>query len=221
MLRFAAVAGGSFAAATLSTTAYAFFGQSEGKNSEEHIIVPIRCHDGTSVVPWSAPPRSALLNRLKTDEFDVLVIGGGCVGAGCALDASTRGLKVALVERDDFAAGTSGRSTKLIHGGIRYLEAAFKKFDIESYRLVEEALEERAWMIQSAPYMARPLPIMIPLYSWWQVPYFWAGAKVYDLVAGRKRFLPPSHFISKCAHVTWHPAGAWRALTAPPRRAQG
>ncbi|CAN0104187.1 unnamed protein product, partial [Laminaria digitata] len=95
-----------------------------------------------------------------------------------ALDASKRGLKTAMVEADDFGAGTSGRSTKLIHGGIRYLETAFKKLDIESFKLVEEALEERAYMLQAAPYMNHPLPIMIPIYKWWEVPYMWIGAKV-------------------------------------------
>lgn len=108
---------------------------------------------------------------------------------------------MALVERSDFAAGTSSRSTKLIHGGIRYLEAAFKKLDLGSYKLVKEALDERAFMLESAPYMARALPLMVPLYSWWEVPYYWAGAKVYDLVAGRNRFLPASHYINRCVRV--------------------
>ncbi|CAN0111144.1 unnamed protein product [Scytosiphon promiscuus] len=102
-----------------------------------------------------------------------------------------------MVEADDFGAGTSGRSTKLIHGGIRYLETAFKKLDIESYHLVEEALEERAYMLQAAPYMNNPLPIMIPIYKWWEVPYMWIGAKVYDWVAGAKLVVPPSHYMSR------------------------
>lgn len=69
---------------------------------------PIRCNDGTTVIPWSAPTRESQIDRLKGEIFDVVVIGGGCVGAGCAWEAATRGLKVALIERDDFAAGTSG-----------------------------------------------------------------------------------------------------------------
>lgn len=108
------------------------------------------------------------------------------------MDGATRGLNVALVERSDFAAGTSGRSTKLIHGGIRYatpvgaapcmwacrlcwcalgryLEAAFMKMDWDSYLLVDEALSERAFMMRSAPFMARPVPIMIPIYEYWKV----------------------------------------------------
>ncbi len=82
-----------------------------------------RCVDGTTVVPWSCPHREEEIHSLLTEEFDVLVVGGGCVGAGVALDAATRGLKVALVEREDFASGTSSRSTKLVHGGIRWVLA--------------------------------------------------------------------------------------------------
>ncbi|CAM9701423.1 unnamed protein product, partial [Phaeothamnion confervicola] len=158
---------------------------------------PIRCRDGTVVIPYLAPPRAEQLRRLREEEFDVLVIGGGCVGSGVALDAAMRGMKTALIEAEDFGAGTSGRSTKLIHGGIRYLETAFKKLDYESYKLVVEALEERAYMLRAAPYMNHPLPIMIPLYRWWEVPYMWAGAKVYDLLAGSRRVVPPSHFMSR------------------------
>ena len=79
-----------------------------------------------------------------TEEFDVLIIGGGATGAGCAVDASSRGLKTALVELDDFASGTSSRSTKLIHGGVRYLQKAIMRLDIEQYNMVREALHERA-----------------------------------------------------------------------------
>ena len=112
------------------------------QTKSQHTLTPIKCDDGTSVIPWVAPSRADQIKRLETEEFDVVIVGGGCVGAGVAWEASTRGLKVALVERDDFAAGTSGRSTKLIHGGIRYLEAAFKNFDYSMLALVKEALEE-------------------------------------------------------------------------------
>ncbi|CAM9449069.1 unnamed protein product, partial [Heterosigma akashiwo] len=98
-----------------------------------------------------------------------------------------RGLKTALIEQEDFGAGTSGRSTKLIHGGVRYLEAAFKKLDWGSWELVKEALEERGFMLRAAPYMNHPLPIMIPLYQWWQVPYMLLGVKVSDWLAGAAR----------------------------------
>ncbi|KAI9217527.1 FAD dependent oxidoreductase-domain-containing protein [Blastocladiella britannica] len=129
-------------------------------------------------------------------EFDLLVIGGGATGAGVALDAATRGLNVALVERDDYSAGTSSRSTKLVHGGVRYLEKAFLELDYEQYKLVCEALHERATFLEIAPYLAHQLPIMLPLYKWWQLPYYWAGCKVYDLLAG-KEALESSYILSK------------------------
>ncbi len=156
-----------------------------------------RCEDGTTVIPWAAPTRAAQLSRLEKEEFDLVVIGGGCVGAGVAWEASTRGLKVALVERDDFAAGTSGRSTKLIHGGIRYLESAVKNLDPGMYHLVSEALAERAHLLHAAPYMARPLATLIPLYTWWEIPYMYIGAKVYDLIAGSRRAVPEAYYISR------------------------
>lgn len=159
-------------------------------------LVPIKCDDGTTVLPWDPPSRLAQLSRLENEEFDLVVIGGGCVGAGVAWEASTRGLKVALVERGDFSSGTSGRSTKLIHGGIRYLEAAFKNLDRSQYNMVTEALEERAHLLNAAPYMARPLATLIPIFTWWEVPYVWLGTKVYDFLAGSRRFVPASHFIS-------------------------
>lgn len=111
------------------------------------------------------PKREELLSSLQNDSFDVLIIGGGATGVGCALDATTRGLKTALVEADDFASGTSSRSTKLIHGGVRYLQKAIMQLDIEQYRMVKEALNERALMLESAPHLAKPLPIMLPVYK--------------------------------------------------------
>lgn len=160
------------------------------------LVAPIKCQDGSIITPYEVPSRDAQLARLKKEHFDVLIIGGGATGSGCALDAATRGLNTAVVEASDFAAGTSGRSTKLIHGGIRYLETAFMKLDYAAFKLVFEALEERAFFLSAAPYMNRPLPIMIPIYTWWEVPYMWAGAKMYDLVAGSKRFVPGSYYIN-------------------------
>ncbi|ORZ32703.1 FAD dependent oxidoreductase-domain-containing protein [Catenaria anguillulae PL171] len=165
--------------------------------------------------PPPLPSRQELLNALQgkakdgsplvqTDpnsardpaEFDLLIVGGGATGTGVALDAATRGLKVALVERDDFSAGTSSRSTKLVHGGVRYLEKAFMELDYEQYKLVCEALRERATFLDIAPYLAYQLPIMLPLYKWWQLPYFWVGTKVYDLLAG-KEALESSYILTK------------------------
>jgi len=143
------------------------------------------------------PTRQELLKDLKSsEEFDVLVIGGGATGCGVALDAVTRGLRTALIEKYDYSSGTSSRSTKLIHGGVRYLQKAIFNLDIEEYRLVKEALHERANLLTVAPHLSDPLPIMLPVYKWWQVPYFWAGLKMYDLVAGKK-LVRSSHFVSK------------------------
>ena len=102
--------------------------------------------------------RAISLERLRHEEFDVVVIGGGITGAGVALDAASRGLRVALVERDDFAAGTSSRSSKLIHGGLRYLQQ-------REFRLVYEALAERQRLRRNAPHLVRLLPFLIPLFG--------------------------------------------------------
>ncbi|XP_059607589.1 glycerol-3-phosphate dehydrogenase, mitochondrial isoform X1 [Phlebotomus argentipes] len=143
------------------------------------------------------PLRAEQIAKLQSgEEFDVLIVGGGATGAGCALDAVTRGLKTALVEADDFASGTSSRSTKLIHGGVRYLQKAILGLDFEQYRMVKEALHERASMLQSAPHLTHPLPIMLPVYQWWQVPYYWVGIKAYDFVAG-DRNVKTSYYLSK------------------------
>lgn len=142
------------------------------------------------------PSRSEQLNSLREREFDVLVIGGGATGAGCVLDAQTRGLNAALVERGDFSSGTSSRSTKLIHGGIRYLQNAIFNLDKEQWYLVKEALAERKSLLDSAPHLSAALPIMIPVYTWWKLPYFYAGTLIYDMVSGKGR-LKWSRVISK------------------------
>lgn len=101
----------------------------------------------------------------ENDEgFDLLIVGGGATGAGCAVDAATRGLSVALVERDDFSAGTSSKSTKLIHGGVRYLQKAVFELDYGQYKMVREALHERKTFLHIAPYLSEHLPIMLPVY---------------------------------------------------------
>lgn len=127
--------------------------------------------------------RLATLTRLQQDDFDVLIIGGGITGAGLALDAAARGFKTALVEKRDFAAGTSSRSTKLIHGGLRYLE----HFD---FALVREGLRERALLTRLAPHLNEPFPFVIPIYESAPRNYdhplkMRAGMILYDLLAGR------------------------------------
>ncbi len=129
--------------------------------------------------------RKDLLPRLKTGEpFDMLVIGGGATGCGVALDAAARGLKVALVEKNDFSEGTSGRSTKLLHGGVRYLEMAVKHLDKSQYHLVRDALKERGILLRLAPHLSNTLPLVTPLYKWMDVPYMLSGLKLYDILAG-------------------------------------
>src|SRR6266487_898964 len=107
--------------------------------------------------------RGAAIATMAGTELQVLVVGGGVVGAGAALDAATRGLSVGLVEARDFASGTSSRSSKLIHGGLRYLEML-------DFRLVAEALAERGLLIQTlAPHLVRPVPFLYPLaHRWWE-----------------------------------------------------
>lgn len=152
----------------------------------------------------SLPKRHEQISALETEAFDVVIIGGGATGAGCTLDAVTRGLKTALIETDDFASGTSSRSTKLIHGGVRYLQKAILELDREQYRMVEESLHERASMLHSAPHLTHPLPIMVPVYQWWQVPYFWFGMKMYDLIAGTKT-VKSSYLLSKQSALEKYP----------------
>ncbi|KAL9032941.1 MAG: hypothetical protein Q9180_006215, partial [Flavoplaca navasiana] len=132
----------------------------------------------------------------EDESYDLLVIGGGATGSGIALDAATRGLKVALVEREDFASGTSSKSTKLVHGGVRYLEKAVWELDYNQYKLVKEALRERKYFLDTAPHLSNWLPIMIPVQKWWQAPYFWAGTKFYDFLAGSEG-IESSYFLTK------------------------
>ncbi|KAI8620477.1 FAD dependent oxidoreductase-domain-containing protein [Chytriomyces sp. MP71] len=130
--------------------------------------------------------------------FDLLIVGGGATKVGCALDAATRGLSVALVERDDFefATRTSSCSTKLVHGGVRYLDKTFKELDIKQYKLVVEALHERSIFLKIAPYLSYQLPIMLPVYQYWKLPYYFVGAKAYEFLAGSEG-ISRSYFLGK------------------------
>ena len=124
----------------------------------------------------------ALASTVGSEPLDVLVVGGGVVGAGAALDAVTRGLTVGLVEQRDLASGTSSRSSKLVHGGLRYLEM----FD---FGLVREALEERGLLLtRLAPHLVRPVPFLYPLHHGWERPYVGAGLALYDALASRGRY---------------------------------
>ncbi|MDD2919779.1 glycerol-3-phosphate dehydrogenase/oxidase [Rhodoferax sp.] len=126
-----------------------------------------------------ATRRSELITRLAEPwHYDIAIVGGGATGLGVALDAAARGLRVVLVESHDFAKGTSSRSTKLVHGGVRYLAQG-------NISLVREALNERSLLLNNAPYLAQPLQFVMPTYRWWEVGFYGAGLKMYDLLAGR------------------------------------
>jgi len=145
----------------------------------------------------AAADRAARIAELKSGKiFDLLVIGGGATGCGIAVDAATRGLSVALVERQDFAEGTSSRSTKLLHGGVRYLEAAVRKLDKTHLKLVLEALRERGALLANAPHLSNRLALVTPIYRWAEIPYVYAGLKLYDLLSGR-RSIGPSKLLSR------------------------
>lgn len=121
---------------------------------------------------------------MQPTVFDLLVIGGGATGCGIAVDAASRGLKVALIEKNDLAEGTSSRSTKLVHGGVRYLEKAVKHLDRAQYKLVREGLHERGAILANAPHLANRVPLVTPIYKWTDVPYIFAGLLLYDVLAG-------------------------------------
>jgi glycerol-3-phosphate dehydrogenase len=126
--------------------------------------------------------RTEKLNLLE-EQFDVLIIGGGATGLGIAFDAQTRGFKTALVEAGDFAQATSSRATKLVHGGVRYLASG-------QIHLVYEALHERRVMLRSAPHLVQSLPFITPTYRWFDLPYYGAGLKLYDVLSGHSSMGP-------------------------------
>lgn len=139
--------------------------------------------------------RAESLRAVAGRPFDLLVIGGGATGAGCALDGQLRGLRTALVDGGDFGGATSSASTKLAHGGVRYLEAAFRNFDFAQYHVVKRALIERRAMLDNAPFLVHQLPFVVPCYSSWDRLYYGAGLTMYDWLAG-KHNLAPSRFQS-------------------------
>ena len=135
--------------------------------------------------------RSNMLSQIDnpTDEWDIVIIGGGATGLGCAVDAAARGFRTLLLEQGDFAQGTSSRSTKLIHGGVRYLQQG----DIP---MVRDSLRERGHLLKNAPHLVHPLPFVIPGYRWYEPFYYTFGMKVYDMMSG-KLGIDPSLLLSK------------------------
>lgn len=147
----------------------------------------------TAQQPWQ---RDEQLAAIRDSHVDVLVIGGGASGAGVFLDAVSRGLSAVLIEKQDFTAGTSSRSTKLVHGGVRYLEQAVKQLDISKYQLVKEALAERKRMLEMAPHLAWKLNLVTPVKGLIGLPYFRIGLGVYDFLSGSQK-IGPSKIESK------------------------
>jgi glycerol-3-phosphate dehydrogenase len=127
--------------------------------------------------------------QARTEPWDIIIIGGGATGVGVAVDAATRGYATLLLEQDDFGKGTSSRSTKLVHGGVRYLEQG-------NVSLVMEALKERGLLRQNAPHLVHELPFIVPSYSWWEGPFYGIGLKLYQVLSGKYGF-GPSELISK------------------------
>ena len=127
--------------------------------------------------------RAVMLRQLRArqEPWDIVIIGGGATGAGIAVDAASRGFATLLLEREDFGKGTSSRSTKLVHGGVRYLEQG-------NISLVMEALKERGILRRNAPHLVHDVPFVVPNYSWWETPFYGIGLKIYDLLAGQYGF---------------------------------
>jgi FAD dependent oxidoreductase/major intrinsic protein len=140
--------------------------------------------------------RPQALAAIADQTFDVWVIGGGATGSGCALDARRRGLRTVLLEASDFAGATSSTSTKIVHGGVRYLEAALKRLDPAQYRVVKRALQERVRMLRNAPHVTRAMEFLLPCYSWFGAAYYDIGLKMYDWVSGGASIFP-NHFLSR------------------------
>jgi glycerol-3-phosphate dehydrogenase len=135
--------------------------------------------------------RDELLKRVAdaSQTWDMIIIGGGATGLGTAVEAASRGYRTLLLEQSDFAKGTSSRSTKLIHGGVRYLQQG-------NLALVLEALHERGLLVRNAPHLVHNLSFVVPLYDWWEGPFYGIGLKLYDMLAGRLG-LGPSRLLSR------------------------
>ena len=140
--------------------------------------------------------RSEELKNVAGKPFDLCVIGGGATGAACALDAQLRGSRTVLLEAGDFAGATSSAATKIIHGGVRYLEEAIKEVDVQEYHVLVRALHERVRMLENAPHLTRKLEFLVPSYHWIDVAYLDIGLKIYDWLAGSGR-ISSSKYLSQ------------------------
>src|SRR5262245_49421402 len=130
-----------------------------------------------------AMTRSEMYARFRAhgDRWDIVIVGGGATGVGTAIDAASRGYDVLLLEQSDFGKGASSRSTKLVHGGVRYLEQG-------NVSLVMEALKERGLLLQNAPHLVHDLGFVVPNYDWWEAPFYGIGLKLYNVLAGKYGF---------------------------------
>ena len=155
--------------------------------------------------------RAQALQSIAGQSFDVCVIGGGATGSGCALDSQLRGYKTVQLEAADFASGTSSASTKMAHGGVRYLEEAIRRLDPQEYRVLLRALHERVHMLRNAPFLTRTREFITPCFSWLDAAYFETGLKLYDWIAGRDG-LAPSRFIPREETLRLMPALAAERL---------
>src|SRR5579872_1706406 len=136
--------------------------------------------------------RSELLKSLNDPDkqWDIIIVGGGATGLGTALDAASRGYQTLLLEQADFAKGTSSRSTKLVHGGVRYLAQG-------NIGLVREALYERGLLLKNAPHLVKNISFIIPNYSWWERIFYGVGLAIYDLLSGKLSFGKTKHLSKK------------------------
>lgn len=159
--------------------------------------------------------RAEALNSLREARsvWDFVVIGGGATGLGAAVEAAARGYRTVLLEQNDFAKGTSGRSTKLIHGGVRYLRQG-------NVSLVLESLRERGLLLRNAPHVVQSLSFIVPHYAWWEAPFYGAGLKLYDTLAGRLG-LGPTQMLSRSETLQHLPGLNVRGLRAGTRYFDG
>src|SRR5437660_4779012 len=148
--------------------------------------------------------RSDMWRRVEAHPkaWDMIVVGGGATGVGVAIDAAARGYDVLLLEQSDFGKGTSSRSTKLAHGGVRYLEQG-------NIGLVMEALKERGLLLQNAPHLVHDLAFVVPNYEWWVAPFYGIGMKIYDMLAfrygfGRSRHLSKQEVLERIPTLEQH-----------------
>jgi glycerol-3-phosphate dehydrogenase len=134
--------------------------------------------------------RESACQSILQGSYDVCIIGGGATGLGCALDAQLRGFSTVLLDAGDFVSHTSMSSTKLVHGGVRYLQQAVRELDRAQFALVGRALHERMSMLRRAPFLAHPLELLVPCFSLWELAYYTTGMKLYDWIAGSSSLFP-------------------------------